>query len=762
VNLVCLAMLCVAAFVESDCGHAFSPANPSAVTVTIAPTSANLFLGETQQFQATVIGASDTSVAWEVNGVPGGSAGAGTISSSGLYTAPPALPSPPSVTVTAVSQADSSASASANVNLKDDIAITVSPATVNVPTSGVQVFTASDTATGNPSTAVNWSVNGIAGGNSTVGTIVATSSATAQYTAPPAPPSPATVTVTATSAADSSKSGSASATITCAATNSITPLSANVGLGQTQSFTASFCLASGASVAWDVDGVAGGNSAVGTIVATNSTTVQYTASADLPSPDPVTIHATVTPQPSGGPETASATVTVTSSISVSISPPSATLSTSQRASFTPTVTNAADTTVTWSVNGIPNGDAAVGQVCQSGSNPCAAPAGPASGSVDYLAPISAPAIDPVTLTATSHADPSRGGSATINIAAPSGPVAVTISPPYAFVAPSTGTASTEEFFAAVLNASNTSVTWTVQSAVSGQGCAGAACGSISVSGLYSAPTAAPSPNAISVIATSVADPTKSASATVALTSGPAIEVLLPSSVMAGAVEGFPLTVEGADFVAGSGGTGSVILLNGVARSTTCSTATACTTALNPSDVQSAGTLTVQVQNPGTPPALSNPVSFVIVPFDVSVDTIPLTSAQPVAAGKDIVVVEPTTAAASSPINVDFIGFLTGGNTCGVQGSPLTIARPVSGSSTVSLCVHGNGLDPTFTYAFTGPSGAPGGSDIGVTASAVMGLFPGMIELDLQIASTTLPGVRALFITTLNNDRATATGMIEVK
>jgi hypothetical protein len=151
-----------------------------------------------------------------------------------------------------------------------------------------------------------------------------------------------------------------------------------------------------------------------------------------------------------------------------------------------------------------------------------------------------------------------------------------------------------------------------------------------------------------------------------------------------------------------------------------------------------------------------------VPFDISVDTISLSSTQPIAAGKDIIVVEPTTAAESSPINVDFIGFLTGGNTCGVQGSPLAVTRPASGSTTVSICVHGNGLDPTFTYAFTGPGGTPGGTDIGVTASAITGLFPGMIELDLQISNTTLPGVRALVITTLNNDRAMATGMLEVK
>jgi hypothetical protein len=94
----------------------------------------------------------------------------------------------------------------------------------------------------------------------------------------------------------------------------------------------------------------------------------------------------------------------------------------------------------------------------------------------------------------------------------------------------------------------------------------------------------------------------------------------------------------------------------------------------------------------------------------------------------------------------------------VQASPLTVTRPSSGSSTVSLCIHGNLLDPTFTYVFTGPAGG----DISVTASAVNGLFPNTIELDLQISSSTLPGVRTLFVTTLNNDRAAATAMLEVQ
>lgn len=640
------------------------------------------------------------------------------------------------------------------------IAISVSPATASVPSGGAQVFTASVSGTAN--TNVTWSVNGIAGGNSTIGTIAGTGAATATYTAPSAPPSPATVTVAATSAEDTSKSGSASVTVTCGASNAISPSSANVALSQTQSFSAAFCLAAGQSITWDVNGIAGGNSALGTITTSGPNSALYTAPAGLPSQNPMTVHAVVSPQPSGGPESAAATVTLTGGgITVSVSPPTATLAATQHAMFAAAVAGTPDATVTWAVNGIPNGNAAVGQICVSGSGACVAPSAPISGSIFYFAPASTPSAGSVTLTAASHADPSRNGGATIFFSASPGGGSVVVSPAYAFIPPSTSTPNTQQFVARVAGSGNTSVTWSVQSAVSGAGCAGAACGSVTVGGVYTAPSAAPSPNAISVIATSEADPTKFGSATISISSGPAIETILPSSTMAGDVEAFPLVVRGVNFVAGSGSSASAILINGVARGTNCSSATSCATVLNPTDVQSAGTLTVQVQNPGTPAALSNPVPFVIVPFDVSTDTISLSSGTPEADGENIVVVDPTTAAASSPINVDFIGFLTSG-TCGVQGSPLAVARPTSGTTAVSICVHGNGLDPTFTYAFTGPSGAPGGADIDVTASAVTGLFPGTIELDLQIASSTLPGVRALVITTLNNDRAVATGMLEVK
>ncbi len=456
---------------------------------------------------------------------------------------------------------------------------------------------------------------------------------------------------------------------------------------------------------------------------------------------------------------ASASLTLVSNITVTVSPSSATVQTSQRAPFAATLTNTADTAVSWFVNGVANGNPTVGQICQSGSSPCVAPTAPSSSSVDYLAPAAPPTVDPVTITAVSHADPSKIGSAIVSVTGVSTPLSVSVSPFYAFVPHSTGALSTRQFFVAVTGSSNSAVTWSVQSAVTGQGCGGAACGSVDANGVFTAPTVAPSPNAISIIATSQADNTKSASATIAITSGPTIEVILPSSTMAGAIEGFPVSVQGLNFVPGSAGNGSTILLNGSARPTTCSTATICAIALTPGDLQTAATFTLQISNAGAPALLSNPVPFAVVPFDASEDVIALSPSQPTAVKKDITVVEATTAAVSVPLDVDFDGPLTNA-TCEVEGTPLTVTRPPSGTQTVSLCIHGNGLDPTMTYAFTGPGTSPG--DIPVMASAIIGLFPNTIELDLQISSTTVPGVRTLFITSLNNDRASASGILEVK
>jgi hypothetical protein len=754
-RLPALAVFILTMFAIGGCGYAGTPPKPP-VTVTVQPSSALVALGATQQFQATVSGSADTSVTWEVNGVANGNATSGTVSGTGLYTAPGVMPSSASVTVTAISQANPADQASAIVTLQAVTGVSVLPAAATVTPGGAQIFTASISGSGTLAAGVAWSVNGVAGGNATLGTIVVNGATSAVYTAPAAIPSPATVTVTAASVADPTKAGSALVTIACANPNAIAPLNVQVGLGQLQTFTATFCGAAAAQVAWDVNGISGGNSVVGTIVVTGLASASYTAPANLPATNPLTIHAT-----EGGTILA-ATVTIVSTVAVSVLPVSASVAMGQRVTLTPTVTNTSDTSVTWGVNGIANGNATVGQICQQASSPCAAPTGAGAGSVDYVAPATAPTSNPVTVTVTSAADTSKSASALITISSVHETVEVSISPVYAFVPPSGGGASTRQFFATVTGTTNTNVTWSVQSGVAGQGCSGTACGSINSAGLYSAPTTAPSPNAVQVTATSQANSGESASATVAITSGPTIQVILPSSVFAGAVESFPLEVQGSGFVAGSGSAASSISINGTTRGTTCAAVTTCATGLNPADVQSAGTLTIQVQNPGPNGALSNPVPFVIVPFGISVGTITLSSGQPAATPIVLTVPEPTTAAESAAIDVDTIGLLTGGNNCGIQGSPLTVTRPVSGSAVVSLCIHGNLLDPTFVYSFSGAGGVPGGSDIIVTASAITGLFPNTIELDLQISSATLPGVRTLFITTLNNDRAASTGMLEVR
>src|SRR5260370_463510 len=84
------------------------------VTISVAPTAVSVAVGNTQQFTATVTGTSNTAVTWSV----AGGAANGTISITGLYTAPAMTPNPPQATVTAVSQADSSASGSATVTIQ--------------------------------------------------------------------------------------------------------------------------------------------------------------------------------------------------------------------------------------------------------------------------------------------------------------------------------------------------------------------------------------------------------------------------------------------------------------------------------------------------------------------------------------------------------------------------------------------------------------------------------------------------------------------
>lgn len=158
------------------------------VVMTVTPSNVNLEPGETQQFTATVTGASDTSVTWSATG--------GTIDSGGLYTAGNV---DGTFTVTAVSNADSSISDSATIEIETPgqlVTVSVDPPTVDLSKNDTVQFTA--TVTGATDTSVTWSASG---GSITQSGLYTATGPDGRYT------------VTATSNADPKVSDQASVTI---------------------------------------------------------------------------------------------------------------------------------------------------------------------------------------------------------------------------------------------------------------------------------------------------------------------------------------------------------------------------------------------------------------------------------------------------------------------------------------------------------------------------------------------------------------------
>ena len=82
-------------------------------------------LGSTQQFTATVTNSSNTAVTYQVNGVAGGTAATGTISTTGLYTPPATIPTG-TISVTAVGTAAPSLTSSIVVSILNPIPVVTS------------------------------------------------------------------------------------------------------------------------------------------------------------------------------------------------------------------------------------------------------------------------------------------------------------------------------------------------------------------------------------------------------------------------------------------------------------------------------------------------------------------------------------------------------------------------------------------------------------------------------------------------------------
>jgi|GEM_PF-944979 len=280
------------------------------LNVAINPTTTSLGVLQTKQFSATVTGTNNPEVTWTVQEANGG-----TVSATGLYTAP-ATPGGP-YRVVATSKANPARSATATVTVIPT-AVTVSPAAATVEIGTTQQFSA--TVTGATNTAVQWSVKEGPNGGSI--------NATGLYT----PPStPGTYHVVATSAADTSKRVEATVTVIEAVSVTVDPSSVNLTVSQTQQFAATVTGTTNQAVTWSVKQANGG---------TINNTGLYTAPATAGT---FNVEATWT----FGSLVKKGTATVTVALGIGITPSSVTLNAGGTQTFT--ATGIASSNVTWSV-----------------------------------------------------------------------------------------------------------------------------------------------------------------------------------------------------------------------------------------------------------------------------------------------------------------------------------------------------------------------------------------------------------------------------
>jgi hypothetical protein len=729
-----------------------SPPPPS-ITISLTPTNGTVLLGETLPFTATVSSSNDTSVTWSVNGIAGGSLQAGAISADGVYTAPPDLPSGGTVQVTATSHADASKSASASVTIASDVSVSLTPNAASVELGAKQPIQATVQSQGHPDTTVRWSLSGAACPNA-CGSV----DANGNYTAPQILPASTAVKLTATSVADPVKQSTATLTITSHFTLQISA-PATLGPDSSSTLIATLTPVAGSNpslaLSWALSGTGCTGSSCGLLNVTTtqaaggtplSNTAIFTAPGTAPQPDSVTI--TVTPQADPSKQV-QANITIAAAGSIGISPASATVVANGRITFTASQGSGSTGGFSWSVNGVSGGNSKFGQICIVGSNPCQPYSSGTAAQVDFVAPGSIPTPNPFALTVSSTTNSSLSSSAAITVV---NHVVVSVLPNSVTLAP----LGLQSFMATVLGTANQNVIWQIAGA--GCGTAGS-CGTIDASGNYTAPGIPPNPNALQVVATSQFDPGQSASASVTISTVLNISTLHPASVYAGALEGFTLQVDGSGFVPSSPGPGSTLMIGGTARVTTCTSAGVCTAPVSSSDVAQAENLNVQVKNPNA--ATSNTVQIVIVAPSTVPDIIALSSSAPAATGKDILVVEPTTAGIDSAsdnldLNIAAIGnYSTTNNSCSLGGDPIALVRPSSGTTTADICLFSEGgLDTSMTYTVSGPG------DVAVISQQPAGL--GMIHLTLQVPATAVAGPRTLFIEDTNLDETSASGVLQVE
>jgi hypothetical protein len=437
---------------------------PSSVSINLTPADASLSATERQQFEASVTGNANTAVQWSRTPE------IGDISPDGVYTAPPVVSTPQTVTITVTSQADRNKSASAIVKLAATpvALVEVRPANVSLGISEEITFTATV-----PN--VKWSLTPAIGRISPDG----------RYAAPPSIGAEQAVIITATSTVDPTRSGSATISLQPVRLT-INPAEVQLKASERTSFSATVTGTNNTTVDWSLRGP-GRLSQTGEYVAPSSVAAGSTITVRAMSKaDPTKIAtATVVLSGTSKPSLTQPGETTSGSSGDKVDPKigkpgftldvvSYTLFASQRKKFNAYLNGIQDSSVEWSVQGS-------GRISKDGT---------------YTAPSPVRQEETIRVTAISKADSSKRATAAVLLK----PVGVTVTPQTGEV--QAGGRIT--FRAAVTNTSNLDVKWSVRGP-----------GDIS-KGVYTAPSSIRDEQTVSVIAESRADSSRSAVATVRL------------------------------------------------------------------------------------------------------------------------------------------------------------------------------------------------------------------------------------------------------
>ena len=371
--------------------------------------------------------------------------------------------------------------------------------------------------------------------------------------------------------------------------------------------------------------------------------------------------------------------------------------------FSAQVTGSSDTTVKWSVD-----EADGGTIDASGLY--TAPA------VEGTFHVTAEQASQVTATAspTTSAAKKIAGKSVVHVSkvtAAQG-VVVSVTPGAATVLPG-GSAT---FAAAVTGTANQAVNWSIQEVSS--------CGSVSDAGVYSAPNAAAT---CTVVATSAADTTKNASATVNVTPP------LPHAVRVAPT-------------AASVVTGGTITFTATVSGTTTGESTAVTWSV-PAGAGSIGATTGVYVAPATPGTYMVTATSVATPPGTTTATVTVTN-EPVIA----VSVSPTTASIQAGGTVTFSATVTG--TTAGQSSAVTWSVP-AGSGTINPST-GIYVAPAAagTYVITATSVADGTKK--ATASVAVVAPPVTIAISPAVATLDACKGQVFTATVTNSSNATVT------